>query len=287
MNTPSKPILTQNLKFRVMTGLPLAAAAICYMFIAPLMVFIAISYIIAILAIWEYCSALRHTNLKFSPIVIYLNALINMAAFASILEGQSTLGLYLLAFNVLVLILASLFRWRSERKLLFWYLLPQIWIVSPIMLIIILRFKIAGDAGSHLILFVLLIAIFNDIFAYFGGKKFGKHLLAPVISPKKTREGSIFGLVGGMVAGFGLAFYYPFYQFNFSSAWIIATTILCLTFASQAGDLLESSFKRYCKIKDSSNLLPGHGGFLDRIDAYLLAIPVFVCILYLLGIPEK
>jgi len=257
------------------------------MFIAPPIVFIAISYIIAILSIWEYCGALRHSDIKFSPSIVYLNALLNMAAFASFLMEQSTWALFLLAFSFLVLILASLIRWNSKGKLLIWYLLPQIWIVSPILLIIILRFRIAGDAGSHLILFVLLIAIFNDIFAYFGGKKFGKHLLAPVISPKKTREGSIFGIVGGMVAGYGLAFFYPFYEFNFSSIWVIAITVLCLTFASQAGDLLESRFKRYCQIKDSSNLLPGHGGFLDRIDAYLFAIPVFVCILYLLGIPAK
>ena len=265
----------------------MAVVAIWYMFFAPQIAFIAISYLIAILSIWEYCGALGHTDIKCSPWVIYLNAIVNMAAFVSFLSEQFSLVPILLGINAVVVLLASAVRWKTDRRLLIWYILPQIWIVSPILLIIVLRFKLAGDNGSHLILFVLLIAIFNDIFAYFGGKRFGKHLLAPVISPKKTREGSLFGFLGGIAAGYGLALWYPFYQYQFSSEWVFIISILCLTFASQAGDLLESRFKRYCEVKDSSNLIPGHGGLLDRIDAYLFAIPVFVCILYLLGIPAK
>ena len=265
----------------------MAAVAVWYMFFAPQIAFIAISFIIAALSIWEFRRALGMTRIIFSPTLIYLNSVLNLAAFIIYSLELARWSLFILGVNLISILFFSAFKWKVEKGLVFWYLLPQLWIISPILLIITLRFKIVGDAGSHLIFLVLLIAIFNDIFAYFGGKRFGKHLLAPAISPKKTIEGSLFDLAGGFVAGFGLIYFYPFYQYKITAYWVFALIIVCLTFASQAGDLVESRFKRYCQIKDSSNLIPGHGGLLDRIDAYLFAIPVFVCILYLLGIPAK
>jgi len=287
MNTPDKSIMTKNLKYRVLTAVPMAVVAIWYMFFAPKLIFITISFILALIGIWEFCRALNQTKVKFSSTVIYLSALVNLAAFCVYQLGRPSWSIILIGANLLMVLIFSIQKWKEGKYLLLWYLFPQFWIIGPICLIITLRFSIAGDSGSHLILFVLLIAIFNDIFAFFGGKAFGKHLLAPTISPKKTIEGSIFGLAGGFVAGYGLMLLNPFYHYQFSSNWIFVISILCITIASQAGDLLESRFKRYCKIKDSSNLIPGHGGLLDRFDAYLFAIPVFVCILYLLGIPAK
>ncbi|NQU65793.1 MAG: phosphatidate cytidylyltransferase, partial [SAR324 cluster bacterium] len=115
----------------------------------------------------------------------------------------------------------------------------------------------------------------------FGGKNFGKHLLAPLISPQKTIEGSIFGFLGGVFSGF---IFKHLFLTTFLSGWRLFLVIIIITAASQLGDLAESKLKRFCGIKDSSNLIPGHGGLLDRIDAYLFAIPVFIGIIYLFGI---
>jgi phosphatidate cytidylyltransferase len=105
----------------------------------------------------------------------------------------------------------------------------------------------------------------TDTFAFFVGRAIGKHPLAPDISPKKTREGALAGLVGGMLAGTSIAY---------SAGWPIWYGIvlgLGVSFGSQVGDLVESAMKREAGVKDSGTLLPGHGGVLDRFDSLLFA----------------
>ena len=111
----------------------------------------------------------------------------------------------------------------------------------------------------------------GDAAAYYGGRAFGCHKLAPQISPNKTVEGSVAGLIGSAVAGVGLGtwllvgFQVPF----------LALAALTAAVAGQVGDLAESALKRSAGVKDSSALLPGHGGMLDRMDSLLFAAPVF------------
>jgi phosphatidate cytidylyltransferase len=125
-----------------------------------------------------------------------------------------------------------------------------------------------GERGPWLLLFALVITWAGDTGAYFAGRSFGKHALAPHLSPKKTWEGSAAGLAASMIAA-------VFFQ-----RWLQASIpyLLGMAFVSniagQAGDLLESAYKRSAGVKDSGDLLPGHGGVLDRIDALILAIPV-------------
>ena len=114
----------------------------------------------------------------------------------------------------------------------------------------------------------LFTALVTDIFAYFGGYLFGKHKLAPIISPKKTVEGAIVGVVGCTVFCLLCGFLYP-----------EVSTFECLfmgvigSLAGQAGDLTASAFKRKTGIKDYGNLIPGHGGVLDRFDSVIFTIP--------------
>lgn len=122
--------------------------------------------------------------------------------------------------------------------------------------------------------FLLTITVFilvwaTDIMAYVVGKSIGKHPLAPLISPKKTWEGSIGGAVGAVIVAALLKLFLLTFL-----AWphIIVMALLCGVF-SQLGDLTESRMKRSVAVKDSGNLLPGHGGFLDRFDAMILAAP--------------
>jgi phosphatidate cytidylyltransferase len=111
----------------------------------------------------------------------------------------------------------------------------------------------------------------SDTSQYYGGRLMGRRLLAPRISPKKTVEGAVSGLVLGTLALAALASWaLP----GSSMSWRLATGLTVVA-AGMAGDLFESLLKRAADVKDSARLIPGHGGVLDRIDALLFAAPVF------------
>lgn len=118
---------------------------------------------------------------------------------------------------------------------------------------------------SPLLLLGIFILIWsNDVFAYFGGRTFGKHKLLPAISPKKTWEGFFFGLFATGFASWGLS---RFITQVDTRDWIVMG-VLVVIFGT-LGDLLQSTFKRAAGIKDSGNILPGHGGIWDRFDSFL------------------
>ena len=135
------------------------------------------------------------------------------------------------------------------------------------------RASLAGASarfGPRLIIFLLVTIWGCDSFAYYVGKRFGRHRLAPEVSPKKTIEGSIGGFAGSVLIAVGAAaLFVP--EFRLPEAAIIGG--LAST-AGQIGDLVESMFKRGAGVKDSGSFLPGHGGFYDRVDSLLFAAPV-------------
>ena len=116
----------------------------------------------------------------------------------------------------------------------------------------------------------LILSFVTDTFAYLGGRSIGRTPLAPVISPKKTLEGSVVGLIGG--SGFG--FWYLSTLNHTSPTWVLVFTCLAASLFGQVGDLFESAIKRQSGVKDSGKILPGHGGILDRIDGVLFASSV-------------
>lgn len=122
--------------------------------------------------------------------------------------------------------------------------------------------------GAGYCLLILFAVLVTDTFCYIVGCRYGKNKLSPVISPNKTIEGSIGGSVMCMVfsLGIGFAIGLPWYH-------SLVLGLLIAVFA-QIGDLCESMIKRDAGVKDSSNILPGHGGFLDRTDSYIMTIPV-------------
>jgi phosphatidate cytidylyltransferase len=131
-----------------------------------------------------------------------------------------------------------------------------------------IRLHGAEADGPKLLMFVLVITWVGDTAAYFVGRAIGKHKLAAVLSPKKTWEGTIASIFGALLVAVVFA------------RWLVVPLPHLLAMgvvgnvAGQAGDLLESAYKRSAGVKDSGSLLPGHGGVLDRIDALILAIPV-------------
>lgn len=118
-----------------------------------------------------------------------------------------------------------------------------------------------ADGGIKYAVLVFIISFSTDIFALIFGKYFGKHKLIPHISPNKTIEGSAGGILATIIVGV----IYGYFT-GISMTWILPLSI-CGSLVAQMGDLFASTIKRYCGIKDFSNLIPGHGGVLDRFDS--------------------
>ncbi|WP_056978268.1 phosphatidate cytidylyltransferase [Lentilactobacillus senioris] len=138
-------------------------------------------------------------------------------------------------------------------------------------------FLTARHVGLTMLLYALFIVWTTDSGAYIFGRMFGKHKLAPHVSPNKTWEGSIYGSLFGTIICSIWAWFFPIPGF---SGILMVLVTLCLSIVGQFGDLVESSLKRYYGVKDSGKILPGHGGILDRFDSLLFVLPT----LHLLGI---
>ncbi|WP_445010690.1 phosphatidate cytidylyltransferase [Vreelandella stevensii] len=163
-------------------------------------------------------------------------------------------------------------QWQSTTR----RLLMGVWVLLPCWV----GFNVLRDSGAVWLLFVLLLVWSADIGAYFAGRRWGKRKLAPRVSPGKSWE----GVLGGLAATCLLALLFALWQpLGVAGGIALLLITAVVTLISVLGDLLESMLKRYRDIKDSSQLLPGHGGVLDRIDSLTAAIPIFaLCYLLVL-----
>ncbi len=184
--------------------------------------------------------------------------------------------LYFMMF--LFLIVVEVFKTVKHFEAIGTWLLSIVYISTPFGLLSLMGSeKFISHVGANYAIIVLALVWVSDTFAYFGGRTFGRHKLAERISPKKTWEGSIIGFVFTMIAGIVIKMMF-YDQFTFVN--ILAVSLIAGVFA-QIGDLFESNLKRSVQIKDSSQLIPGHGGFLDRFDSLLFAVPAVYIYLYL------
>lgn len=124
--------------------------------------------------------------------------------------------------------------------------------------------------GLDFVVYALLVVWFTDSGAYFTGRKFGKRKLWPEISPNKTVE----GFVGGIIWAIGIALIFNYFVDLEKSIWIIIIVTIVASIFGQMGDLVESALKRHFNVKDSGHILPGHGGILDRFDSILFVMPL-------------
>lgn len=134
------------------------------------------------------------------------------------------------------------------------------------------------DADPWLLVLLLAIVWIGDSAAYYGGSTLGRRKLAPRVSPNKTLEGALAGLVGSLVA----CLVWSLWRLDRVDPGLLGLAGLC-AIAAQVGDLVESMMKRGADVKDSGTLLPGHGGALDRLDALLFSAPLFFAVLLVVG----
>lgn len=262
------------LKQRILTSLILIPLVLLGIFYTSVNIFQMILASILLLGAWEWTNFanLKETHLRIFYIFILL-LLFFLAQY----------------FSFVFFITLGVFWWFFIAFFLLSLPKNKISLQSPSVILIsgALIFTSCFSALSFLrnqnekwVFFLLLIVWLADIAAYFTGKQFGKHALAPQISPKKTWEGFFGAIVVVALVTFisGLIF------LQINTTWLISLWILAIlvTIISVVGDLFESYLKRQIGIKDSGQLLPGHGGLLDRIDSLIAAAPVFAIGVYLL-----
>ena len=266
------------LKTRVITALVLLAVLLPILFLLPAMYVDAFFLVALLAAAWEWSRLLAPEVGR----AAWLYALFCLAIILFLLGMQNAswqFALLLLAvifwFFVAPFILAkgmnlSLEKLRPFYVVLGFILLPAAWFA-----LVFLR-----ELGLIFLLSSMALVWIADIGAYFVGKAFGKHKLAVQISPGKSIEGAIGGLLLCYVYAFLCVYFLPFESTLFG-AWAIRfgwvpmfLMVTVLTAFSIFGDLFESQLKRLAGVKDSSHLLPGHGGVLDRVDALIPAMPI-------------
>ena len=266
------------LKTRVITAIILLAIFLPVLFLLPPIYLSALFFLILVAAAWEW-SRLISPSAAYSA---YFYAIIcaMLVVFLWLLpEPNIELALLSIALAFWIIgmpmilsqgIHLSMTRWRLIFSVLGFIVLPTAW----------LSLNILREIGLLWLLSTMILVWLADIGAYFAGKRFGKHKLASQISPGKSIEGAIGGLIICIIYASFCSIYLPTLDTLFGTAkakwgwWFMLLMTATLVLYSILGDLFESQLKRIAKVKDSSQLLPGHGGFLDRIDALLPVMPI-------------
>ena len=157
----------------------------------------------------------------------------------------------------------------------------QMYVTMPLSLLMFIRYQFSYTLVGYYYAFILALFVFiwiNDTGAYIVGSRFGKHKLNKRISPKKTIEGFVGGIVFTVLSSFAFIHFVPVYPIDSYLFW--ASFAIIVSLFATLGDLFESLIKRTCNVKDSGDIMPGHGGILDRIDSLLIVVPA--AYLYLL-----
>lgn len=276
-------MLKNNFIQRAITGILFVAVLMGCILYDPL-TFGALFVIISALAIREFGHLLNQTEgISINKTITMLGGaylFLAVMGFCIDTAGGSKIFIpYLLL--VLYLMISELYR-KKENPVLNWAysMLSQLYIALPFAMLNVLAFQNNPETSSISYNPILPLSIFifiwlNDTGAYCVGSMIGKHRLFERISPKKSWEGSIGGGILAIASAFVLAHFFPFMTMM---EW--AGLALVVVVFGTWGDLTESLLKRQLKIKDSGNILPGHGGVLDRFDSALMAIPAAVVYLY-------
>ena len=147
-------------------------------------------------------------------------------------------------------------------------------------LYVIIPLSLIHQIDTELILFIFILTWTFDTFAYLVGVKFGKHKILPSVSPKKSWEGFFGGFIFTIIAYY-ITYNYFYDNFGFKSFKFPLIISIILPFTATIGDFTESYYKRQAGVKDSGNFIPEHGGILDRMDAFMITIPILYILINL------
>lgn len=266
------------LKQRIITALFLLPVALCGFFLLEGWAFALFIGAVVTLGGWEWA---RLAGFEAQPVRVAYAALVALLLVA--LYRLPGLAPCLLAVAMLWWVLATLLVLSYPDSSRYWGGTPGKLLIGLLILLPAwqgLMLLKAWPLGNLLILAVMVLVWGADIGAYFSGKAFGKRKLAPRVSPGKSWEGAIGGLLFSLGLTLAVGLYRGWTPRELVLALLVAAGVVAI---SVVGDLTESMFKRQAGVKDSSQLLPGHGGVLDRIDSLTAAVPVFAVLLWLAG----
>jgi phosphatidate cytidylyltransferase len=261
---------------RVLSGAALLVVAIATVWFANPPIFLIVAEVLLILACSEYVGLAKRSGLHVSAHVATAAAVVTCAAFAGVaISGPPLLALDVVLMTALVTLGAmTLLEWDGGQQAVASAaasIFPALYLGLPIGAMIAIR-ESRGPSG----LFLLMLTVFtSDTAQYYTGRAFGRTPLAPAVSPKKTVEGAL----GGFVFGALLLAVVGQWWLPTVPVWLRALLGVAIVVLGIVGDLFESMLKRSAGVKDSSSLIPGHGGVLDRIDALLFAAPIYYVVL--------
>lgn len=268
----------KNLGTRVLTGLIFISVLMVGIFVGDYL-FLAVFSLTVSLALYEFYGLVTHSG------EIQLNKIYNTAgglclfvcSYIFFSTGCTSSFILIVPYllYILILFISELYLKRvNPISSVAYSALGQIYIALSLTLLNYLAFRYYSFNGEYNYAYILALFLFiwtNDSFAYLAGSILGRHKLFERISPKKSWEGFIGGAIFTIIGAIIYSHFYP----NLPLWGWIGFAIIVIS-AGTLGDLIESLFKRTLNVKDSGNLLPGHGGLLDRIDSVIFAIPALV-----------
>lgn len=275
--------MNKNLITRILTGLVAGSVSITALVISPYGVWVFCA-LISMLGLWEMMKTGGVESRLLSVVAMILGVipwavkiwlLANPNSGSLEMNTYMTIGLLILPFSALIaLYLKDV---KEPIRQLSVIVLAFVYVYLPFQLFYEISVpELASDFLWQYPLGIMLLIWTLDSMAYFVGRFLGKKLLFPRISPKKTWEGSLGGAAFCMVLGYAFTFWMDEVSWN----WMIVAALIAVL--GQLGDLVESMFKRSMNLKDSGNILPGHGGILDRFDGFLLVLPFLFLYYFLL-----
>jgi phosphatidate cytidylyltransferase len=268
-SVPYGKIIRSTFRERFLPAVLLIAAVILALQFLPGWGFFAVLQLVILLSLLEFYNLFYETE---NPPYRMLGLLVALIFSTAFLFDVVSLEMVVLAALFLAAIY-PLFFFKIKSSLSPFAGAMALTLLGPVYICLTINFfhLLREERGSLFIYFLIIIIVCGDTGAYFVGKFWGKSRMAPNASPKKTWEGAVAGLFfSGLGAVLVRAVLIP--DLNLGKAVLIAVSVHAV---AQISDLLESLFKRSAGKKDSSNILGGHGGFLDRIDSFILATPFF------------
>lgn len=271
---PAKPSRAgRNLPAAIAVGVILLGSLLVGLLFLPFAI-VVIATVFAGVGVWEVSRALEVRNIKVPLVPVLVGSV--ALPFAAYFGGSEALSFALVATAVAILLWRTIDSAEDAVR----SILAGIFVVLWVPFLLSFAMLVLGEPGGQMgVAVLLLLVVSNDTFGYLVGAIFGKHPMAPKISPKKSWEGFAGSAAGATVVGILAAVFFLDQPWWFGLVLAVATVA-----AATAGDFSESMIKRELGVKDMSNLLPGHGGVMDRLDSVVFASPV-VFLLSVLLVP--